>query len=301
MHLDHVCLFPEGLVIIDCIEFNERFRYTDPVADAAFPVMDFAYHGRRDLARAFAEEYFRASGDDEGRALLPLYIAYRAAVRGAVDGMKLAEPEVADADRARTLQSSRRHWLLALSELEPPGRRPCLVLVGGLQGTGKSTLARALAEAGGFERVRSDEVRKALAGVPASERLRPEHYTPVWTERTYDECLQRVREWLFEGRRVLVDATFREERFRRMFLDEAERWGVPALWLVCRAEPETVRQRLEQRRGDASDADWSVYEQAAAAWEEPGETTRRAMRVVSTEGTPEEALAQALGVLSTEY
>src|SRR5262249_36057065 len=151
------------LVCVDCIEFNERFRFIDPAADVAFAVMDFAFHGRHDLARAFAGAYFRASGDDEGRALLPLFTAYRAAVRGAVEGMKFAEAEVSAAERAAALDGARGHWLLALAEAEEPGRRPCLVLVGGLQGAGKSTLAQALAGRAGFERVRSDEVRKALA------------------------------------------------------------------------------------------------------------------------------------------
>src|SRR5262249_10832169 len=85
LHLDHVYYFPDrqppgNFVIVDCIEFNERFRYIDPVADMAFAVMDFMYHGRPELARAFRDAYFRASADAEGRALLPLYMAYRAAV-----------------------------------------------------------------------------------------------------------------------------------------------------------------------------------------------------------------------------
>src|SRR5262249_53672278 len=144
-------LFPEkpppaDLVIIDCIEFNERFRFADPVADMAFLVMDFAFHGRRDLARAFADAYFRAAHDAEGRALLPFYSSYRAAVRGKVEGMKRSEKEVPEAERSAALRKARAYWLLALGELEQPGHRPCLVLVGGLPGTGKSTLARALAE-----------------------------------------------------------------------------------------------------------------------------------------------------------
>ena len=91
LHLDHVYYFPErlppaDLVVIDCIEFNERFRFIDPVADMAFPVMDLIFAGRRDLARAFANAYFHAAGDDEGRQLFPLYVAYRALVRGTVRG-----------------------------------------------------------------------------------------------------------------------------------------------------------------------------------------------------------------------
>src|SRR5262249_55918449 len=131
LHLDHVYLFPDrpppgDLVVIDCIEFNERFRFADPVADMAFLVMDLAFRGRRDLARAFAAEYFRAAGGAEGRALLPFYTAYRAAVRGKVEGFELTEKEVPQAERAGALARARAHWLLALTELEEPNRRPCL-------------------------------------------------------------------------------------------------------------------------------------------------------------------------------
>src|SRR5262249_41535905 len=93
LHLDHVYLFPdrqppEDLMIVDCIEFNERFRYADPVADMAFLVMDLIHHGRGDLAETFANAYFEAAGDEEGRALLPFYTSYRAAVRAKVEGFK---------------------------------------------------------------------------------------------------------------------------------------------------------------------------------------------------------------------
>ncbi|HEX5271762.1 MAG TPA: AAA family ATPase [Gemmataceae bacterium] len=302
LHLDHVCFFPErappdDLVCIDCIEFSERFRFIDPVADVAFAAMDLAFHGRRDLARAFAEAYFAAAGDEEGRPLLPLFTAYRAAVRGAVDGLKCAEPEVPPAEHDAALESARGHWLLALGELEEPARRPALLLVGGLQGSGKSTLSRALAERGGFAHLRTDEIRKELAGVPPGRRLGEEFYSPEWNERTYAECLSRAGRRLYEGGRVLIDATFADEGRRRLFLDAATRWGVPPLWLLCRAEPEVVRRRLEQRRGDVSDADWAVYQGAAARWEEPGGATRRATAIIPTDGTPAEALQRAARAL----
>jgi aminoglycoside phosphotransferase family enzyme/predicted kinase len=298
LHLDHVYLFPErepphDWVIIDCIEFNERFRYADPVADMAFLVMDFIFHGRRDLANAFADAYFIASGDAEGRALMPFYTAYRAAVRGKVEGLKVFEKEIPFDEQNLAGSRSQRQWLLALGELAPPTERPCLLLVGGLPGTGKSTLSRALAEQAGFEVVRSDEVRKELAGVPYTV-LDRSIYTPEWSNRTYIECWRRAGRGLFEGRRVIVDATFGKEHRRRKFLKGARSMGVPAALLICRADRETVRQRLAQRRGDVSDADWAVYEEAERNWD-PLESD--GMMIDSEEGVEKAlALLQSLGV-----
>src|SRR5205823_2845854 len=109
-----------------------------------------------DLARIFADAYFATSGDRDGRDLLPFYSAYRAVVRAKVEGMELAEREIDVGERQDAAQQARAHWLLALGELEQPSRRPALVLIGGLPGTGKSTLAQALAKNAIFEVVRSD-------------------------------------------------------------------------------------------------------------------------------------------------
>jgi aminoglycoside phosphotransferase family enzyme/predicted kinase len=305
LRLGHVYYFPDreppdDLIVIDCIEFSERFRFADPVSDMAFLVMGLAFQGRRDLARAFAEAYFRASGDDEGRAVLPFYTAYRAAVRGKVEGLKLTRTEIPEAERSAALAKARGSWLLALGELEEPGRRPCLVLIGGLPGTGKSTLARALAEHSGFRVIRSDSVRKELAGVGRGQSpsaFGEGIYTAEWTERTYAECLRRAEGLLFEGQRVLIDASFRAEAHRRLFLESATRWGVPGAFLLCEAAPDVVGERLAGRRGDASDADWSVYRKAAEAWEEPGPFTRSVLQTIATDGTVEQALGQAVEAL----
>jgi uncharacterized protein len=296
LHLDHVYLFPDrappgDLVAVDCIEFNERFRHADPVADMAFLVMDLLSHGRADLARAFAEAYFAATGDDEGRALVAFYTAYRAAVRAKVEGLKLLEREVPAGEREEEGVRARAHWLLALGQLEAPGRRPCLVLVAGLPGSGKSTLARGLAESAGFSVVRSDEVRKELAGT--GEDL----YSPVWSDRTYAACLRRAEEGLFAGGRVIVDANFRRERRREPFLRAARAWGVPALLLVCRVSGEEARRRLSARREDVSDADWDVYQALAREWEEPGDASAGFAQEVSADGTPEQTRARALEIL----
>jgi uncharacterized protein len=279
LRLEHVYRFPgaeppHDLVIIDCIEFNERFRFADPVSDLAFLTMDLLFRGRRDLADALTEAWFEAAGDEEGRDLLPFYLAYRAVVRAKVGSMALDEAEIPAAQRATELARAQAHGLLALGALAAPAARPGLVLVAGLPGTGKSQLARDLAPVADAQVVASDVTRKALGGVPWGAGVPPEPhqelYTGDWNDRTYEACRAAAEAQLLAGGRVIVDATFREARRRVGFLDLARRLAVPAVVLVCQAPPEVVRARLDARRGDPSDATWAVYEQLAGAWDPPG-------------------------------
>lgn len=292
----------EDLVIVDCVEFNDAFRYADPVADVAFLVMDLIGHGRRDLAERLAERYFEASGDDEGRELLDFYVAYRAAVRGKVQGIKALEPEVPEADRREAGRRSAAHWLLGLGQLALPGARPAMVLVGGLPGTGKSTVARQLAGRLDFEVIDTDRVRKELAaehgveGVAAGKGgtdFEEGIYTRAWSDRTYAACLDRAETLLFEGKRVIVDGSFGEVRRRRSFLEAATGRGVPGQFLVCETPDAEVRRRLNAREGDVSDADCAVYEKMRAKWEPLEEATARVAARVDT-GQPVEATLEAV-------
>lgn len=306
LRLDHVYSFPsapppDDLVVVDCIEFNERFRYADPVADIAFFAMDLGFHGRADLARAFTDAYFSASGDEEGRVLLPLYTSYRALVRAKVEGFALNEKEIPEARRAELLRSAKAHFLLAYKRLQPSYDRPCLILIGGLPATGKSRLAEEFAHRG-VARVSTDLVRKELAGLRSDQSAVAAFgegiYSPEWIERTYDACLTRVRDLLFRGKRVVVDANFGKEAWRRKFLDAAAEFSLPAVLFICESDPEQIKARLGQRKGDASDADWEIYKKAAARWEPLSPLTERATHRISTHRTPQDTFLRAMEFLN---
>jgi aminoglycoside phosphotransferase family enzyme/predicted kinase len=270
LRLDHVYWLPDSappddITIIDCIEFNDAFRYADTVADIAFLAMDLGYRGRQDLADRLMQAYFRHADDPEGTKLLAFYVAYRSAVRAKVDGFQMAEKEIPEAHRVAAAAKARAHWLFALATLEAPANKPCLVCVGGLPGTGKSVLAKGLASFANFEVLRTDVIRKELAasatGSPAGDL-----YTTQMTDAVYGECLGRAAELLFAGRRVMVDANFPLHTQRQSMAEVARSLGVPFCFLHCQVPEEVALNRISKRTRDASDADQQVYHRQAKRW-----------------------------------
>ena len=201
--------------------------------------------------------YLVETGDVEGVALLPLFLACRAAVRAKTSATAAAQAQ-RDEPRRSDLQATAQEYLdMAARLLHPP--RPCLVAVGGLSGTGKSTLARMLAPAigaaPGAVHLRSDEIRKQLAGVPLLQRLGPDGYSSKMSERVYDTLVERAAQLLRSGHSVVVDAVYARpsERKRIEQVAIAEAVLFTGIWLEA---PESVLvSRTEQRRNDASDAD----------------------------------------------
>ena len=280
LRLEHVYWRPEraapdDLVIIDCIEFSDALRFAEPVADIAFLSMDLRAYGAWDLAARLETAWTEASGDVEGAALFPFYVAYRSAVRAKVAALTAAESEVPEPARAAARARLLRHLLLALQTLETHG--PTLVAVGGLPGTGKSTVARVAANVLHAEVVRSDVVRKELVGLrpEGSAAAAPDQglYTPEHTARTYEEVLRRARTALTEGGSVVVDATWSKAALRASLQALAVELGVPFRFLVCELPEHLLKERIASRKGDASDADFGIYLHAKARWEPVADAT----------------------------
>jgi aminoglycoside phosphotransferase family enzyme/predicted kinase len=245
LQAQHVCC-TDPIRIFDCIEFNHRFRFGDTAAEIAFLAMDLDRLGRPDLANRFLNAYLEESGDYEAVPLLDFYSAYRAYVRGKVIGFQLAaRPELA--------REARVFFDLA-ARYAKRRSTPRLLVMTGVMGVGKSTVARALAERIGAIIVRTDAVRKRLAGLPLRERATSEFgeglYSAEMGRRTYAEALRVAGGLLAAQWNVVVDGTFSSSSERQVAADTASRYGVPFHIVWCDAADAVIATRLRRRTRD---------------------------------------------------
>lgn len=261
------------VLVIDCIEFNRRFRFADVAADVAFLSMDLAWQGRVDLAESFLARYARAADDFDLYPLIDFYESYRAYVRAKVSSFVAADPEASDAARERSAQEARRYYLLALASERRSLLPPSVVAVGGIIASGKSTIAEAIGDAMSAPVVDSDRTRKHLVGVAAIEPLHHPAfqgaYTPEWSEKTYGELLRRAAAVLASDRPVVLDASFRSRGQRAAARELATRHGVPFHFVECRAEPGLCEERLRRRQREraVSDGRLEIFHDFLARWE----------------------------------
>ncbi len=299
LRAEHVAFVPEP-VVIDCIEFADRFRYGDVASDLAFLMMDLEFLGHADHAATLSRLYEHVAGDQGFREVIDFYASYRAYVRGKVDGMKLRQGGMDAPGRMDLERRVRRHFELAHFHTLA-FHQPLCLLVGGLSGTGKSTLARSLATELGATLVRSDEVRKELVGLaPSARQPTPRAaagfeagiYSPDVTEATYAALGGRAAELLGAGATVVLDATFSKREERRAMQKVARDTGARFVHFECQAPPEVAARRMAERARDGRDAS-DAGPEIQAAQKAAYEPTTDAVRLDAT-GTPEDVVGRAM-------
>jgi aminoglycoside phosphotransferase family enzyme/predicted kinase len=264
LHLNNICLYQGKIDVFDCIEFNKEFRNIDVINDIAFTVMDLEFRGRPDLANILLNTYLEHTGDYQGAALLPLYLTMRAYIRGNVNSLALDDPAIADAEKAEFLQRGTDYYRFAWEYTQRS--RGQVILMSGLSGSGKSTTARSLAPLLQAIHIRSDAVRKHLAGLSLYQRGDAEKgegsgiYTPEMTQKTYDR-LQFLGLFLVQqGFTVILDAKYDRHFFRQAVMAAAQGADIPVRIVQCTAPESVLRTRLQQRTGDIADATADLLE-----------------------------------------
>ncbi|WP_258307280.1 bifunctional aminoglycoside phosphotransferase/ATP-binding protein [Gordonia paraffinivorans] len=261
---DTFCM-PDGPLVLDCLDFDSRLRSVDGVDDIAFLAMDIEYRGHRRLADLLVSAYLTEANDSAPRSLIDQYIAYRAIVRAKVDLIRATQGDADGAGRALS------HALLARDHLRSAQVR--LGLVGGLPGTGKSTVSRALADEVGAQLFSSDAVRHELRRAGALTGTAGDFgaglYSAANTRIVYETLLSRARQHLIRGESVILDASWTDAEFRRLAHSVADSCHAATIEMRCVVDPQVaVRRIIERADAHHSDATPEIAAEMAARADE---------------------------------
>jgi len=265
LHLANMCLWQGRPLLFDCIEFNPGLRIVDVLSDVAFLYMDLQERGHPAHAQRVLSLYLEQTGDYLGLPAWPLFVAYRAHVRAKIAQLTLSAPGVPEAERQHHVEQRNAYLKFAAETLAQP--RGGLVLMAGLPGSGKSTVALRLACESRGVRLRSDVERKRLhANLPGQEL-----YGDALGRLTYATLLAHARAAIEGGQTAILDATHIRRSNREPGLKLAAELDVPVCIVHCSAPLEELRARIRARRTeghDISDADERVLEMMAGQFED---------------------------------
>ncbi len=280
LHLGNIALLDGRITPFDCIEFNPELRWIDTISEMAFVAMDLEARGYAAFGWRFVNRYLQASGDYAGVELLRYYFVYRALVRAKVEALHALETRGDPAARFRPALD-----YVALACRRADDIRPGLVLMHGLSGSGKSTVAAALVEALGAIQIRSDIERKRLFGLApdadSGSAVGGGIYSAKAGAATYARLGDIARGLIDAGYTVIVDAAFlrRAERERLLALESGE--GLRRVIVHCDAPVDELRRRIAARRDDPSEANLDVLASQLDTVEPIGEVERRQARVIT--------------------
>ena len=246
LHLGNIVLHQGRACPFDCIEFNPRYRWIDPLSDLAFLLMDLQLRKQERLSNLLLNSYLERSLDYHALPLLPLYLAYRAMVRAKITLLSSGNSEQPITPLA--IKHYRNYANLAEQALAP--KKAQLILMQGRSGSGKSWLSQQLIEQGPWIRLRSDELRKHWhSQQPAAVK----RYGPDMNKLTYQRLRELTKTLLESGLSVIIDAAFLRHADRQTFLNLAQKLGIEPRILSCIATEETLEQRIKLRLADQDD------------------------------------------------
>jgi predicted kinase len=259
LHLRNICLFDGRPQLFDCIEFNDRIATVDVLYDIAFLLMDLWHRDLPAFANLVMNRYLDETGDEDGFVLLPFFMAVRAAVRAHVTA---TQAETADSSKDQLIRAARSYFDLALALLNTIS--PRLFAIGGMSGSGKTTIAERLAPMigapPGARIIESDRIRKAMFGVPPETRLGAEAYRPEISTDVYRKLCSRSHVIAANSGAVIADAVFDKPQNRAIMEKAARDAGVPFTGIWLDADPAVLRTRVAERKGGPSDADLTVLD-----------------------------------------
>ncbi len=266
LHLDNICLWHDKIQLFDRIEFNEPFRFVDVMYDVAFLVMDLEAAERKDLANIFLNTYIEQTGDWEGLAILPLYLSRQAYVRAKINSWLWDTPSLAEENKRQAAVKASNYYHLAWEYTRSQSGK--LILMSGLSGSGKTTVAKQLAHSLGAIHIRSDAVRKHLSATPLEQSGDPSIYSPEMTQKTYGRLLELGTKLASQGFTMILDAKYDRQSLRAAVITQAQNDQIPIEIVYCTATDEVLRDRILARTGDISDATVDLLESQKKAFED---------------------------------
>lgn len=295
----HIYFTDEGIQIIDCIEFNERFRFQDITSDLAFLAMDLDYEGFPQIANDLLNDYVKHTEDPDVFVLIDFYKCYRAFVRCKVNCIRLREDDLGKKDKAKLLRETNKYLDFAY-RYAVQFTRPTLWVVCGMPGSGKSTISRDLSRVFRIKTFQSDVIRKELYGLKPDDLSDMSFETGIYSKGasglTYGRLLLLAQEEIEQGRSVILDATYSKQHDRIEAIRMAKDNEANIVFVECVLKENVIKERLLKREAGypVSDARYHHYEDFKKRFEPLNELGDEMHIRVDTENPLEECMEQIL-------
>lgn len=295
----HIYFTDDGIQIIDCIEFNERFRYHDIASDLSFLAMDLDCEGFPKIANYLLNDYAKHTEDQDVFILIDFYKCYRAVVRCKVDCIRLLEGNLNEQDRTKLIGEAGKYLGFAY-QYAVQFTRPTLWVVCGMPASGKSTISRELSRMFGIKTFHSDVIRKELFGMKPDDPLDMPFEEGIYSKGasglTYGKLLLLAQEEIEKGNSVILDATYGNAHHRDEALRMARDLDANIIFVECVLKEELLKERLSNRKTkfSISDARMHHFEYFRERFEALNEVGKAMHIRVNTEKPLEECMQKIL-------